>query len=107
MAITNTELKTPLIKVKKNMTIYFKVKPNARKNEILRDSSGNITIRIKAPAQDGKANEAICKYLGEAFGVPKSHITILSGHTSPHKKVEIEIDESTGQDIIRNFITSP
>ena len=54
--------------------------------EILDD---RIKLRIKAAAVDGKANEAIIKVLSKEFRTPKSHIRILSGHTSKKKTVKI------------------
>ena len=55
--------------------------------ELLED---RIKLRIKAPAVDGKANEAIIKVLSREFRTPKSHIQILSGHSSKKKLVLIQ-----------------
>ena len=49
-----------------------------------------IKLRIKAPAVDGKANEAKIKVLSKEFCTPKSHIQILSGHSSKKKLVKIQ-----------------
>ena len=47
--------------------------------EILED---RIKLRIKAASVNGKANEAIIKFLSKEFRTPKSYIQILRGKSS-------------------------
>ena len=47
--------------------------------EILED---RIKLRIKAASVNGKANEAIIKFLSKEFRTPKSYIQILRGNSS-------------------------
>jgi uncharacterized protein (TIGR00251 family) len=69
--------------------LHLKAKPNARANQLLVAPDDTVTIRLKAPAQDGKANACLLDFLAEVFGVAKSALTLVSGHTAPFKKVEI------------------
>ncbi|MBG8552461.1 DUF167 domain-containing protein [Hymenobacter guriensis] len=69
--------------------LHLKAKPNARQNELLVAADGAVTVRLHAPAQDGKANACLLAFLAEVFGQPKSSLTLLAGHTSPFKKVEL------------------
>ncbi|AII51239.1 DUF167 domain-containing protein [Hymenobacter sp. APR13] len=69
--------------------LHLKAKPNARQNALLVSPDGTITVRLHAPPQDGKANACLLAYLAEVFGLPKSQLTLLSGHTAPFKKVEL------------------
>lgn len=46
-------------------------------------------VKIKAKPVNGEANEALTKFLSEYFKIPASKITLLKGHTSKHKVVEI------------------
>ncbi|RFP63939.1 DUF167 domain-containing protein [Hymenobacter lapidiphilus] len=69
--------------------LHLKARPNARHNQLAVAADGTITVRLHAPAQDGKANACLLAYLAEVFGVSKSSLTLLSGHTTPFKKVEI------------------
>ncbi len=71
------------------MILPIKVKPNSRINKLLRGVNGVLTIKINAPAHEGKANEAVIKFLAETFHIPKSQITIVSGFTNPNKRVSI------------------
>jgi len=70
------------------LILSVKIKPNSRTNEIAIDANENITVKIAAPPHDGKANEALIVFLSKAFHVPKSMITITSGLTSQHKRLE-------------------
>lgn len=69
--------------------LHLKARPNARHNQLAVAPDGTVTVRLHAPAQDGKANACLLAYLAEVFGVSKSSLTLLSGHTAPFKKVEI------------------
>ena len=83
------------------MILHLRAKPNARVNQLLRAADGTLTVRLKAPPQEGQANAVLLAFLAETFGVPKSRVTLLSGHTAPFKKVEIEgVGEAEGDLIL-------
>ncbi|MBW4502881.1 MAG: DUF167 domain-containing protein [Scytonema hyalinum WJT4-NPBG1] len=69
-----------------------KVKPNSKIQKIEEQADGSLSVRLKSPPVDGKANEELIKLLAEKFDVPKSHITIKSGLSSRQKLVEIDTD---------------
>jgi uncharacterized protein (TIGR00251 family) len=69
--------------------LHLKAKPNARQNALSVRPEGTVTVRLHAPAHDGKANACLLAYLAEVFGLPKSQLTLLSGHTTPFKKVDL------------------
>ncbi|UOQ97208.1 DUF167 domain-containing protein [Hymenobacter sp. 5317J-9] len=80
------------------MILHLRAKPNARQNQLLRAADGSLTVRLQAPPQDGQANAVLLAFLAATFGVPKSRVTLLSGHTAPFKKVEIEgMSEEEGE----------
>ncbi|WP_262490505.1 DUF167 domain-containing protein [Hymenobacter daecheongensis] len=55
-----------------------------------------MTVRLQAPAHDGKANACLLAYLAAVFGLSKASVTLLSGHTAPFKKVALAgIDDAT------------
>jgi len=70
------------------MKISVRVKPNSQK-EFVKKENGEYIVAVKAPAKEGKANEAVIKALAEYFGISKSKIQILSGHTSHRKLLQI------------------
>ncbi len=75
--------------------INLKVIPQAKASKVEQatlDDNGNISlkVRVTAPPEDGKANEAVIKLLAEHFKVSKSSIDIVSGWTSRQKVVIIQ-----------------
>lgn len=66
------------------------VKANAKKSEVIKRSAGEYRVAVREPAQNGKANHAVIDLLARYFGVPKSTVTIIRGHSSRHKLLEIE-----------------
>ncbi|QIX62391.1 DUF167 domain-containing protein [Hymenobacter sp. BT18] len=69
--------------------LHLKAKPGARRTELLVGADGTVTVRLQAPAQDGKANECLLAFLAKLFAVPKSSVVLLAGHTAPYKKVQV------------------
>jgi hypothetical protein len=70
--------------------IGVKVVPGASKNGIVGWLGEDLKVRIQAPATDGKANDALCKFLAGEFGLPVNAVTIFSGFASRKKIVEVE-----------------
>lgn len=69
--------------------ISVKVIPNAPRNEIVGWLAGSLKIKLHAPPTDGKANEALCRYLGEVLGISARSVKLLQGATSRHKVIEV------------------
>lgn len=67
------------------------VKPGSKKGPLVEaDEEGSLTLFVRERAVDGAANDRVIKLLAAHFGVPKSRITIVRGHTSRQKLVEVE-----------------
>lgn len=71
------------------MRISITVKPNSRENRTELQADGGYTVRVTALPADGEANEAVIEELAGYFDVPKSAVSIRSGHGSRRKIVEI------------------
>ncbi|MCT7984184.1 DUF167 domain-containing protein [Laspinema sp. A4] len=72
------------------MPLYrIKVKPNSKQQQITEEPDGSLTIRLKSPPVDGKANAELIKLLSDKFEVPKSAVVIKSGVSSRNKVVEV------------------
>jgi uncharacterized protein (TIGR00251 family) len=71
------------------MRLKVKVIPGAKRNAWTEDAQG-IKIHLNAPPVDGKANEALLRFLAEHFGVKISKIEIIKGLKSRHKVINIE-----------------
>ena len=53
------------------------------------DGTMSLAVKVTAPPDKGKANAAVIGVLAEAFGLPKSTLSIAAGETSRRKTVHI------------------
>jgi len=58
-----------LLKFIKNGQLSLRVIPNAKEDVITYDSEKGVILRLKAQAQDNKANMAVIKYFKKVFGL--------------------------------------
>ncbi|SMB88645.1 protein of unknown function DUF167 [Hymenobacter roseosalivarius DSM 11622] len=73
-----------------SVILHITAKPNARTNHLLVAANGELVVRIKAPAHAGQANTELAAYLAQVFGLSKSSVIILTGHTAPFKKIRLD-----------------
>jgi len=71
------------------VTLTVRVLPRASKDEIVGAMEGALKIRLRAPALENRANEALAVFLAELLKRPKSAVRIQSGEHSRTKRVEI------------------
>ncbi|MBI2542972.1 MAG: DUF167 domain-containing protein [Candidatus Aenigmarchaeota archaeon] len=71
------------------MIIAVKVIPNSKKLEITKTGENIYRIKLNAPAVEGKANSRLVEVISDYFSVPKSSVTIVKGHKSRKKILEI------------------
>jgi len=67
----------------------LRVQPRASKDEIAGELGGALKVRLRAPAVEDRANEALVEFLSELLKRPRSAVRILSGERSRTKRVEI------------------
>jgi uncharacterized protein (TIGR00251 family) len=70
------------------VTIELRVQPRARRTE-LACSGGALKAAVTAPAEDGKANNAVIELLAEEWRLPKSVLEIMRGAAQRDKVVRI------------------
>ncbi|MFH1106012.1 MAG: DUF167 domain-containing protein [Candidatus Aenigmatarchaeota archaeon] len=63
--------------------------PNSKKPEITKSGNNCYKIKVDAPANGGKANARLIEILSGYFKMPKSSISIVKGHKSKNKLVDI------------------
>ena len=71
------------------MKLSVKVRPKARSEKVEKIGESQFLVCVHAPAQEGKANQAVVKLLSKFFDVPRNSIAILKGHSSKNKIIEI------------------
>ena len=67
--------------------VNVRVIPRASKNQIQGVLGDTLKIRLQAPPVDGKANEALVRFLAETLKLPARNISLLSGKTGRNKRV--------------------
>ena len=73
------------------MRIQVRVKPGSKTEEFSREGDSFI-LKVKEPAREGRANQAVIKLLAEHFNVPRSQVRILSGFRSRNKVIAVMED---------------
>jgi uncharacterized protein (TIGR00251 family) len=61
----------------------------ASKDEIAGEMGGALKIRLRAPAMEDRANEALIDFLAVLLKTPRSAVSILNGERSRVKRLEI------------------
>ena len=73
------------------MKISVRIKPNSRhREEVVKNDDDTLTVYIKAPAIEGRANAAAIKILAKHFKVASSKVKLVRGATSKYKIFEID-----------------
>lgn len=71
------------------VTFAVKVIPRASRTEIVGVEGDAVKIRLCAPPVEGRANEALVKFLADMFRLSKSNVEIVTGETGRRKLVRL------------------
>ena len=71
------------------ITLTLHVQPGAKRSEIAGLHGDALKIRLAAPPIDGRANDALLKFVADLFGVPLRQVELKQGAQSRHKVVAI------------------
>ncbi len=77
-----------------DLVLRVKVSPNASKDaveDIVTDADGRalLRIRVRAVAEKGKANKAVCALLAKHFDLPKTRFDVMKGSKNSMKHILI------------------
>lgn len=72
------------------VVLVIHAQPGARESAFAGQHGDALKLRLAAPAQEGKANRELCRFLATAFAVPLASVVLLNGEGSRHKRVRIE-----------------
>jgi uncharacterized protein YggU (UPF0235/DUF167 family) len=70
--------------------LALKVTPNAPRDQVGPWQDDTLRLKVRAPAVDGKANEAVCALLAARLDLPRRAIRLVRGDTARHKLVEVD-----------------
>lgn len=93
----------PLRTTPEGVVLQVKVHPRARRTAIDGSVGEALKLSVTAPADQGKANQAVRELLAAAFQLPVAAVHILSGLTSPRKTIQLD---GVGEEEIRRWLQS-
>jgi uncharacterized protein (TIGR00251 family) len=70
-------------------TFVIKVHPRANKNAITGEVGDALKLSLTVPPTEGRANEACIEFFAKLLKVPRSSVTIASGHSSRNKTIRV------------------
>ncbi|RLA92078.1 MAG: YggU family protein [Deltaproteobacteria bacterium] len=75
--------------MKVRVLITVKLQPGASRDEIVGFNEGVLRVKVKAPPERGRANEALVALLASCLDLSPTQVKILRGHKQRRKLVEI------------------
>ena len=87
--------------VPQGIRLTVQITPNAKKSEVVGVLGDALKIKLQAQPIEGKANEALVRFLARALNVPRSIVTIAQGQTSRRKSIEIKSSDLTVDAVTR------
>jgi len=72
-----------------SITLTLHIQPGAKRSEMAGLHGDALKIRLAAPPIEGRANEALLRFIADSFGVPLRQIELLRGAQSRHKMVKV------------------
>ena len=66
------------------------VVPGATRAGVVGRHGDGWKIRVTAPPERGRANEAVVRLLAATLGLPRAAVTIVSGHGAREKTVKVD-----------------
>jgi uncharacterized protein (TIGR00251 family) len=69
--------------------LRLRVSPGAGRAAIVGRYGEGWKVRVTAPPEGGRANDAVLRLLAEALAVPRDTLTLVSGHGGRDKIVEL------------------
>lgn len=73
----------------KGVLLPVRAVPRASKNEIQGVHGEALKVRLQAPPVEGKANQALIRFLSDTLDIPRTQLSIASGETGRNKSVLI------------------
>lgn len=83
------------------LVLTLHVQPGAKRSEISGLHGDALKVRLAAPPIEGRANEALLRYVAELFAVPLRNVELLRGAQSRHKMVKISGSAVAPESLLR------
>ena len=70
--------------------LSLKVVPGSSRDEVVGWLGDSLKVKVKAPPEKGRANDAVVALLADRLGIDAASIAVVSGHGSPAKVVAVD-----------------
>lgn len=70
--------------------LTLRVSPGAARSAVVGRHGAGWKVRVAAPPEDGKANDAVIRLLADTLALPTRDVQIVAGQSSRDKTVELE-----------------
>ena len=88
----------------RSATLRVRVHPRASKSEVVGFRGDALHVKVTEAPERGKANDALLDLLSDTLRVPKSKLSILRGHASRDKWIEVD---GASQDELQQLLGVP
>ena len=86
--------------------LAVQISANAKKTEVIGLLGDVLKIRLQAQAIEGKANQALIRFIADVLNVPNSTVLITHGHTNKRKVLEVSATHLTVESATRALFPS-
>ncbi len=70
--------------------LLVRVTPRSSRDEVVGWDGDTLRVRLRAPPVEGRANEALCRFLAAKLGVALSGVSVVSGASARTKRVRVQ-----------------
>jgi uncharacterized protein len=89
MTAQHPAMAIPINDSNQGVTFAVRVHPRAKKNAITGELGDALKLSLTTPPVEGRANKACVDFFAKLLKVPRSSVTIASGHSSRNKVVRV------------------
>ncbi|HET7295572.1 MAG TPA: DUF167 domain-containing protein [Gemmatimonadales bacterium] len=68
----------------------MRLQPRAGADEIVGEREGLLVVRVRAPPERGRANDALCKLIAKRLRIAPGRVELVRGGRSRQKLVRVE-----------------
>jgi uncharacterized protein (TIGR00251 family) len=86
--------------------LAVQISPNAKRSEVIGILEDVLKIRLQAQPIEGKANEALVRFIAQSLSVPKSAVVITHGLSNKRKLLEVSARHLTAEAVRKMLMPS-
>lgn len=71
--------------------LWIRAQPGARRSGVVGLWNDHLKVAVRAPAEDGRANDELLEVVSEALGIRRAAVELLRGATARAKELAIAL----------------